>query len=77
MLIHLNFEGIIICKFSGIPLNKIRVLSVMVVEINGDKTDHLGNLFDFVLRIVHQSRFIKCQLPQKKIEVVLLLTQLF
>ena len=76
MLIHLNFERIVIGKFSSIPLDKIRMLSVMIVEINSDKTDHLCNLFDFVLRIVHESRFVKCQLAQKKIEVILFLTQL-
>ena len=74
MLIHFDLEGEVVAYSSGVTLNKMRVLGVMVVEVNCDETHHLGDLLYFILRIVHNSALVQSQLPQEHIEVVLLLT---
>jgi hypothetical protein len=58
VLIHLDLEGKVIAYSPGVALNKVRVLGVMVVEVNCDETHHLGDLLYFILRIVHNSALI-------------------
>jgi len=49
----------------------MRMLSVMIKEIDREETDNLINLFDFVVGIMQESSLIKIKLSDEQIKIIL------
>jgi hypothetical protein len=70
-LVHEHFEGKVVVDVAGVAFHEVRVLGVVVVEVQGQETYHLGDLLYLVAGVAQQGCLVEIELSHEEIKVVL------